>query len=198
MGESLFSWITLLSISMVSAEQGPSVGRERRSFSAACVREEPLSRPHLTITLSLLAAFSKMPPKMERNMWKKCLAGLEGYAVLFVKSLVSEDRVLGSICYQIDSLCLNWNWNPKVALKCTYFWTSCSKVPRRGSALRVFVSVSSLSAVSLAADPYSAPSLLPSALKAPFGLLPLPSEGGYLAAQMQMKLLDLVEGIRWH
>lgn len=56
----------------------------------------------------------------------------------------------------------------------------------------VIVFMTSLSVVSLATDPYSAPSFLLCCL-----LLP-PCEGSYLAAQMQMKLLDLVEGIRWH
>lgn len=168
-----------------------------RSFSAAFVREEPLGRPHLTITLSLLAAFSKMPPKMERNMWKKmpcgsrrlrstfcevsCLrrSGLREY-LLSNRLLLSELKLKSKSCSEVHAF--------------LYFLQQkfC------GAASHVFASVTGLSAVSLAADPYSAPSLLPSALKAPFWLLPLPSEGGYLAAQMQMKLLDLVEGIRWH
>lgn len=190
MGESLFSWITLLSISMVSAEQGPSVSA---TLFLCCMCQgrtfESTPPDHNTLlACSLLQNASKNGVQYVKKMPR----GSRRLRSTFCE--VSEDRVLGSICCQIDSLCLNWNWNPKVALKCAHFWTSCS----RSSAARVFASVSSLSAVSLAADPYSAPSLLPSALKAPFWLLPLPSEGGYLAAQMQMKLLDLVEGIRWH
>lgn len=84
----------------------------------------------------------------------------------------------------------------KLVPKCTHYWISCSKVVQcRVACLAAMIS---LSAVSLATDPGSAPYLLPPALKTLFCLLSLPSEGSYLAAQMQMKLLDLVEGIRWH
>lgn len=72
-------------------------------------------------------------------------------------------------------------------------WRACIyKLP---ALVACFASMAALSVVSLATDPYSA---LPSGLKALFCLLSLPSEGSYLATQMQMKLLDLVEGIRWH
>lgn len=180
---------------MVSAEQRPSISAtlflcwvcQGRTFESA-------PPDHKT----LVAAFSKMPPKMERNMWKNAL-WVSKVTQYFCE--VSRLRRSGLREYLLSNRLLmsELKLNPKLALKCTHFWTSCSKVPqRRVACFFFFASMTSLSAVSLATDPYSAPSLLPSALKAPFWLLSLPSEGGYLAAQMQMKLLDLVEGIRWH
>lgn len=73
-------------------------------------------------------------------------------------------------------------------------------MPHESSATQccVIVFMTSLSVVSLATDPYSAPSFLLPAFKVLCCLLLPPCEGSYLAAQMQMKLLDLVEGIRWH
>lgn len=195
MGESLFSWITLLTISMVSAEQGPSVSAtlflccmcQGRTFESAPPDHNTLvACSHLQNASKNGAQYGKKMPRGSRRLRStfcevSCLRrlGLREY-LLSNGLLVSELKLKSKSCSAVPA------------------FLDFLQQKFRGAALRIFASVSSLSAVSLAADPYSAPSLLPSALKAPFWLLPLPSEGGYLAAQMQMKLLDLVEGIRWH
>lgn len=189
MGEGFFfTSITLLTTFMVYVKQKP-IGAIVFLLWVCQRRTVELAPPgHKT----LFAVFSKMPPKMERNMYKKCPLGREGYAIL-LWNLLSE-----KITSQEASVI---TWTPYGWIEIRY--KTCSQVHTFLNFLQCrvacfFASMTSLSAVSLATDPHSAPSPLPSALKALFCLLSLPSEGSYLAARMQMKLLDLVEGIRWH
>lgn len=112
---------------MVSAEQRPSISAtlflcwvcQGRTFESA-------PPDHKT----LVAAFSKMPPKMERNMWKNAL-WVSKVTQYFCE--VSRLRRSGLREYLLSNRLLmsELKLNPKLALKCTHFWTSCSKVPQR-------------------------------------------------------------------
>lgn len=105
---------------------------------------------------TLFAVISKMSPKMERNMWKNVL-WVSKVMQYFCEISCLKRSNLRKYLLSHWLLMAAFKSNRKLAQKCTHFKTSCSKVLQ--CCVACFASMTSLSAVSLATDPYSAPSL---------------------------------------
>lgn len=119
--------MTLLTIFMVSAEQRPSISATLFLCGICQGRNFESAPPdHKT----LVAVFSKMPPKMERNMWKNAL-WVSKVTQYFCEVSCLRRSGLGEYLLSNRLLMSELKLNPKLALKCTHFWTSCSKVPQR-------------------------------------------------------------------